>query len=251
MSQIFKPLISPWLAILIIFCFFISCDNQTPRPQSLTLLEEYDLSIPAPSGLSFGSSTSQLLVVSDAESRFYRISTTGQVIGSIAINADDLEGIVWNEEEGQVWVLDEAKREMIQLSSGGNEIGRISVVLSFATGNQRLEGITLDPDAEKIYLVNERDPGLLAVLDYSGDVLEEHILTWAEDFSGLFYDANEGVLWVVSDQSKLLAKCDLEGKPIELYELPFEKAEGVVLDMSAGKVYIVNDETGKLYVFGF
>lgn len=228
----------------------LGCKN-SPEPLPLILQQEYTLNIPAPSGLSWGNVNNQLLVVSDSDSKFYRISTSGQIIGSINVQADDLEGIAWNEKTGEIWVLDELKGEVIKLTAGGSEIGRISIDLSISTANNRLEGIAIDSEEEKIYVVNEKDPGMLAVLAFDGTPLEEYSLTWAEDYSGLFYDSQGEFLWIISDQSRVLARCDLKGKPLETYILPFEKAEGLVISADGNEVYIVNDETGRLYVFGF
>ena len=68
------------------------------------------------------------------------------------------------------------------------------------------------------------------------------------DYSGLCYDVDTGLIWVVSDQAQLLFSWDEQAGVQASYHLPVDKAEGVAI-ASDGRIYIVSDADNRLYIF--
>lgn len=152
--------------------------------------------------------------------------------------------------------------------------GYETVAGHFASGkeNKGFEGIAWNPDSGSYFLLKEGFPGLL--LEVSADlqrILSHRVLGWSNgfrdsdlssaeiDYSGLSYDATRGAFWIVSDKARRLFLYDpvkdaviadaalgyvKDGKYREI-----EKAEGVTVDPEAGRLYVVSDEEGRLYVF--
>ncbi|MBD3170166.1 MAG: hypothetical protein GF307_11830, partial [candidate division Zixibacteria bacterium] len=80
-------------------------------------------------------------------------------------------------------------------------------------------------------------------------VIGQYALNFSADVSGLCYDVSNNCLWIVSDQSRLLAKCRRDGQLIKSYPLQIEKAEGVAFNSANSVIYIVSDEEEKLFVY--
>lgn len=114
-------------------------------------------------------------------------------------------------------------------------------------GNNGLEGITFNPNDNIFYVLNEKKPGLLIKWTPEKGILSIYNLNFAKDYSGICYSNNH--LWIVSDDSAVITKCDLNGNLLEKYDIPIEKAEGVVVDENDKKVYIISDATEELFVF--
>lgn len=74
-------------------------------------------------------------------------------------------------------------------------------------------------------------------------------LKFAKDYSGLFYDEIKNHLWILSDENRLLAECNLKGQVLRKYKIKTPNPEGVSIDFANNKIYIVSDSEEKLYVF--
>jgi len=69
------------------------------------------------------------------------------------------------------------------------------------------------------------------------------------DLSGLFYDHSNREFWMVSDESKKIVITDFELNPKKYFLLDREKFEGIAVDFSSNRLYLVNDEENKLFVY--
>jgi uncharacterized protein YjiK len=85
----------------------------------------------------------------------------------------------------------------------------------------------------------------------TGDVVDSHELVFAKDYSAVYCDPLDGSLWILSDESQILAKCDLSGNPIIQYRTGFTKCEGLVVDSQHARVYVINDQINALFVFSY
>ena len=133
-------------------------------------------------------------------------------------------------------------------------------------GNKGLEGIAVDPTSYTIFAVRERDPkefirvsGFIEnqnriCIDYC-DQIEVNDL-YMDDLSGLHFDLTTGHLLFLSDESKILAEIDRQGKMLSYMDLrkgfhdlnqSIPQPEGVALD-DDGNLYIVS-EPNLLYRF--
>ena len=65
------------------------------------------------------------------------------------------------------------------------------------------------------------------------------------------YDTEQDVLWILSDESKTLTKCDKKGIEIEQFRLNIDKAEGIALNLSESVFYMVSDSRNVLYEVGY
>lgn len=238
-------------------CFFVlalfSCNDSIPKVQleKLILLNEKPISILEPSGLSFNADKSLLYVVSDNTAKVYKLSLKGAVLGSLEYEGEDLEGITVDPSSGNIFVVEERKREVVRLNKYGKEISRTTLDIENNKANNGLEGITFNNDNNHLFVLNEKNPGLLIELNETGKILKEIELDFASDYSGIYYESTEKVLWIISDQSRTVTKCDLEGNKIISYKLNSSNAEGIVVDPDSKKIYIVLDGMDKLQVYGY
>ncbi len=168
---------------------------------------------------------------------------SGQTIGN------DLEGITVIKENGQIWIVEERTRDIVQLNAAGNLMERFHMDIEQNGDNIGLEGITFNPDNNHLYVLNEKNPKLLIELDKNGNQIKETALSFASDLSGIFYDELDKNLWILSDESKTVNQCTLSGELIKSYHIPFSKAEGIVVDSQEKEIYIISDDNEKLYVF--
>ena len=237
------------VSLLIIFTLQF-CKNETPTivKKELKLKKIYDLDVKEPSGLTLSFSENELLTVSDNTGKIYKISTQGETLEELNYSGDDLEGITVDIENKNIFIVEEKNRKIIKTDEAGNFIEEYDFPDYSLNSNSGPEGITYNPRTGHFYILNEKSPGML--IDWLPDsgVLAEYNLNFANDYSGIFYEKNEDVLWIVSDASETLSKCDLTGKVIESYKLSFEKAEGIAINYATGEIYIVSDSEEKLYV---
>jgi uncharacterized protein YjiK len=230
----------------------ISCDKDDgPSVDKLTLVSQNELSVPEPSGLTFSSDKKSLYTVSDQSGKVYKLSLTGEILTTLSFVGDDLEGITIDPDNGQIWVVEERSRNVIKLNASGNELYRFQLKIEQNEDNSGLEGITINPNNQHLYILNEKNPGLLVEIDKNGALLRESELNFASDYSGIFYDEKEAILWIISDQSKTVNRCNLTGDLIQSYSIPISKAEGIVVDSNEKRVYIIRDDNAKLYAFEY
>jgi len=126
-------------------------------------------------------------------------------------------------------------------------------------GNKGLEGIAVNSATNVIYTVRERDPrqlfqitGLIEGNNRIGICSPGPIKADSlnmDDLSGLHYDSRSNNLLFLSDESKLLAEVDLNGKTLTRLELEagfnglkrsVPQPEGVTMD-NKGRLYIVSE----------
>ena len=231
----------------------ISCDKNgsVPANKSLNLISSYSLDVPEPSGLSFTTGNTALYTVSDHTSKIYKISLQGKLLASISCEGNDLEGVTYDSENKNICVVEERNRKLLKLDLQGNILRQISLNITGNDDNKGLEGLTINHTNGHFYCVNEANPGLLIELNENLQVIKETTLSFANDYSGIFYDEVIDSLWIVSDQSSTVTKCDLHGNAEETYRLGINKAEGIVVDSKSKVIYVISDSSEKLYVFEY
>ncbi len=222
----------------------------TPPPDGsfIKKIAEYSTEVSEPSGLTLGRNGKCLWTVSDNTNHVYKISLEGKVLKELSYNGDDLEGIVYDKRDGSLWVVEEQLRQIVHIDTNGAELGRFDVTNLEGSGNSGLEGICLDNNFS-FYVLNEKKPRLWAKLDSSFKAVIIKKIEFTEDLSGICSDTEVNKFWLVSDQSKMLFLWSPETGVLKSAKLDFPKAEGIAIDFENGIVYIVSDETGKLYVF--
>ena len=134
---------------------------------------------------------------------------------------------------------------MVAYRADGTKIS--SFIADIASlSNNGLEGITVGTNGN-LYVLNEKLPGLLLEFTPGGTEVKRAPLTFATDYSGIFYDKSENCLWIISDESRSVTKTDLNGDLISQWSVPFQKGEGISIVRDT--MYIVNDADATMYVF--
>jgi uncharacterized protein YjiK len=231
-------------------------DDNPPNPDlpvmkgELELINEFNLDVSEPSGLSFGKDGTSLFTVSDNTNKVYELSFEGEIIRELEYTGTDLEGITYNSDDDVLTIVEERDRQMVILDyESGEEIERFDIDVKVGTDNKGLEGISWNSNNHAYYILNEDDPALLMIWKKTSGIISEINLNFAGDYSGIFVESNHANLWIVSDESKMLYRCDYSAKVLEQFELDFSKAEGIVVDSDQNRVYIVNDKLSKLFVY--
>lgn len=229
---------------------FQSCaERKLPEDKNyiFKLVRIVKLTVPEPSGLDLTFNKDGFWTVSDDNSTVYRLDKQGNVLRSFRVRGVDLEGIAVLDENTIAVVL-ERNREVILLDTLGNEIKRKKLDLKGEL-NSGLEGITYDNVNHKFYLVNEKSAGLLIELDKNLNEIKRIELPFAKDYSGICYEKEKDVLWILSDESQKILITDKTGNLLEEYNTTIEQAEGIALDYDNDLLYIVSDIKEELYEY--
>jgi len=248
--------ISIILFSLLVITLTNSC-NKTPAENppvkptgKLEKLDEFDLDITEPSGLSFGPGGTSLLIVSDNTNKVYETDLEGNLFRELVYEGMDLEGVTYNESEQIIAVVEERKHQIVLLDySDGVEQERHDITTGGTTDNKGLEGVSYSKNNSAYYIVNEDVPGELIIWNKAFGNISRTELRISSDYNAIFVDTKNGLLWIVSDESQMLYKCDYNAKVLMEYELPEIKFEGIAVDSDQQLVYLVNDITFKLYIF--
>ena len=216
-------------------------------PQNdLELIAKYRLDIPEPSGLTINSSGTFLYTVSDATNKVYKMSLTGTKLQTFSYIGNDLEGV--STYKGNKLLLAEEKTKEIvafDLSTGG--VKKHPIAYQNNELNSGLEGVAYNFNDGTMFILNEKNPGLLMKLRPNFTIIETYVLDFASDYSGVFYDNILNKLWIVSDQNKTINKCTLTGELLKSYTTTKKKLEGIAV--TNDKIYVVSDLKENLYVY--
>ncbi|PIQ10819.1 MAG: hypothetical protein COW71_01900 [Ignavibacteriales bacterium CG18_big_fil_WC_8_21_14_2_50_31_20] len=227
----------------------LSCNNNdiNSSAASLALIEEFTLQVSEPSGLSLGKNAKSLWIVSDApDNKIYEIDLSGNIIQTLNYVGDDFEGIEYDSSKNVLWIVEERKYNLAEISLTGEKIDTKKIDF---LGNKinGFEGVCVGNGF--YYIANEKLPTKILKLNSEFSIVSNFDLVGVDDVSGLCYDDLTNQIWGVSDESKLLF-CFEENLGIsKKYELPFDKMEGLAIDFMQNLVYLVNDSQSKLYVY--
>lgn len=238
-----------YLISTLIVTFLFGCNKVEDPGAKINIgyLKAYDIPVPEPSGLDLTYSEKGFWTVSDENSTIYKLDNWGKIEKSLKVKGVDLEGVSCIDEKTLAVVL-ERGREIVIVDTSGNESKRISVNITGELNNG-LEGITYDPVNKKFFVLNEKNPCLLLIFDENLNELSRDTLTFIKDASGIHFDAKNKFLWILSDESHCVTKCDLKGSPLQKYYISIAQPEGLTIDAEGKKMYIVSDINSSLYVF--
>jgi uncharacterized protein YjiK len=214
---------------------------------SLKVIDEYYLEVPEPSGLTYDFHSNTLWTVSDPpDNRVYQIDFEGNILATLNYSGDDLEGIEYDPTDSTLWIVEEGEKKLVQINMSGNLLASYNIEVS-SGGNSGLEANCIDSE-HNFYLLNEKDPGLFIELYPDFSIKSEIELINCEDYSGMCFDETRDGFWIVSDESQKLFFYSKDNGVGESFNLPFEKAEGVVYISTENRFYIVSDSEQKLYI---
>lgn len=233
------------------------------RLEQLNLRTSYPLSIADPSGLGTSYDGNNFWTISDdAGGSIYKINKQGVTTGILEVEGDDMEGITRHPENGLLYVAEERNREIVRYDTLGYEIDRFGVDVDEVNENAGLEGIAVNPENDHIYVVNEKNPRVLVELDLRQEAGQQQVRYTPMDFrapedaggldlSGLFFDAEEQVLWLVSDDAQAVLVMDRRGRPLAAYDAAREDLEGIALIKEENRIYLISDELQRMFVFDY
>lgn len=245
--------------------FLLPMTEPTPgepnRLKALRQLDSFPLQIPDPSGLAPDHTGRYLWSVSDDPGRgIYKLNRTGEIVLILQVGGDDMEGIAQHPVDRTLWVAEERLREVVQFDTLGNELRRLSIPIERRRDNDGLEGITINPVNNHLFVVNEKNPRVLLEIDPE-QVPGEQIIRYIPmnfgapenapglDLSGLHYDPDRELLWMVSDEARAVFILDRLGRPLAVFDADVPDLEGIAIFPSEKKIWLVSDALRRLYVY--
>ena len=244
MQQIIKYLILSFLPIVIISSCSESEEIQTT--DDLELQAKYKLDVLEPSGLAVDKTGSFLYTVSDNSNKIYKLNTTGSILKTYAYEGNDLEGVSVIS-PSVLLLAEERTKEIVVYDLAKNTTSKHKINYENNDANSGIEGVAYNSNDGTSFILNEKDPGLLMRLRSDFSIIATYNLSFASDFSGIFYENSENILWIVSDQNKTINKCTVSGQLIKSYSVNINKIEGIAIVNN--KIYAVSDADDTLYVY--
>ena len=233
------------LFLLIFMISMFSCKNKIQEIK-LNPVEEYNIDIQEPSGLCFDETANFLYVVGDNSGEIYKINLQGGIEKQFMFQDRDIEGITMNTIDTSLYIADETNRSILQIDTLGSLINSFAIDGNNETNNG-LEGLSYNPTLKQFYIINERNPGQLIITDENFNIQRTIQLSFADDYSGIFYNTENNKLYILSDKSSLIAECNTDGEAEIIYNLNEINLEGIVV--ASNKFYVVSDTEKKLYVY--
>jgi len=222
-------------------------DVNKVNTDDLELINVFKIAVEEPSGLCLDTVNNVLFTVSDNTNNVYKISKTGSLIQEYDIDADDLEGItIYNSE---LLLADERNKQILKYNIINDELVKYSIDYDNTNANNGFEGIAYNYTDDVIYVLNEKKPGELLTFNNNFDIINTVSLSFANDYSGIFYDSDNNLLWIVSDESESVNKCTLNGELLKSYSVDINKCEGIAIDNKAKLLYLVSDTDSEMYVY--
>ena len=258
---------------------------------SLTYLDRFTIGDKAagltePSGLALSLGKKALWAVSDDAKRIFKLGLDGElkIDRSFKIPDKGLEGITLDSTGEHLLTVREDDDEIIRIAIDKQQVTdrhRLADMVGYDAvapyfddvgSNKGLEGIAWNSETGTVFVVKERDPGLLVEVSSDLQAIQSHRLLNEEngfrdaevaadrlDFSDICYDGSRGCFWIISDKASRLFLYDWKGnKVVQSARLGYArkgkyreivKPEGVAVDPDAGLLYVVSDQKAQLYVF--
>lgn len=244
MKKIITPLV---IGLLILAYFTFFRDSVNNEQKVLKPINSIELKVPEPSGLYFDNLNNILYTVSDETSKIYLLNLHGNVLDSISVDGFDLEGISKLNDSTLVTIL-ERDRKVVFISDSGKSIFSFKININGEL-NKGLEGITVNKQLKRIYILNEKEPGVLFICNYDGTLVNKIKLNFCSDYSGIDYVKNTNELWMVSDESQKVIVCNMNGEVLRMYKTNIEQVEGIAIDYENKLLYLISDPLNKLYIY--
>ncbi len=230
---------------VIIIISIVACSSKVNSQSQLKPIESFKLSIKEPSGITVFDN--HLYIVSDHNGTIYKTSLNGQILKKIKTNYSDLEGITVHPKTGNIVIVSESKRTLIELNSKGKLVRKTKINGKQKTHNNGLEGVCFDSNKNRIYVINEKAPMQLLELNLKGKLKNTYDLNFSKDISGICFDSKTNSLWIISDESQTIFNISKKGKLLKSYKIQIKKGEGITIYND--KIYVVSDSLNKLFIF--
>lgn len=226
------------------------------------------------SDLSYNHETHTLFTVSNAAPWVIELSLEGKVLRKIHVTGiSDMEGIAHI--GGNRFVLlneDEHKLVLAEINPGVDSIdvssGPSLTLSMYAHDNKGFEGVDWDKEQNRLLVAKERSPKrVIAVRGFADAVpgqsvniqiekLQETVSSGLRDLSAITYDTDSGHILLLSDDSRMVAQYDTQGRLLDSLALwrgfqgltrSVPQAEGLAIGPDK-RIYVIS-EPNLFYVF--
>ncbi len=239
--------------VIVTSLFLFSCGRNEPaaavasQPAQIVPIAQRALNsiISEPSGIVYNAKNNSFFVVSDSHPELYEIDFFGNLLRTITTTSTDLEGISLSRSGDTIIVAEERNRKIVFYALNGTKLSSFSANVA-TLDNNALEGVTVAGNGN-FFVINEKLPGMLLEYAPNGTEIKRILLSFAGDYSDIFYDSTQNCLWIISDESKKIMKVSTSGALISEWGIPFTKGEGISIVRDT--IYVVNDADAKLYLF--
>lgn len=238
------------IIFIILLFILLACQHKDKQDDNnfAEFVTDHKTQVKEPSGLALSHDKKFLWTVSDNTGSLYKISFSGEVIDEIKKVGKDPEGVAVIDDSTLAVVL-ERERLLIILDTKGNELKRKEYNELSDEKNSGPEGLSYNPTTGGFFMVNEKKSTSLIETDKELNIIMNKKLNIASDLSGICYEPVNKNLWIVSDEDKLIAQCDLEGNIINSFRANVPQMEGIAVDYDEKKIYVISDVTGKLFIY--
>ena len=215
------------------------------------------------SGITYSPKTDTLFAITNAPRFVYELSKKGEILRTIELlGFNDTEDITYIEDDLFAIVDEENKTfYVVRIKENQTSINIFESIKQVKLDynyfeNFGLEGITYNKSKDEFYLVNERLPKKVISVEglMSGKTLKIKTLDnliknnyYLSDLSAIHFDNIKEELFLLSDESKILAMVNQEGDFISFFDIKADPylskmihPEGITTD-NDGYIYIVGE----------
>ena len=215
------------------------------------------------SGITYSPKTDTLFAITNAPRFVYELSKKGEILRTIELlGFNDTEDITYIEDDLFAIVDEENKTfYVVRIKENQTSINIFESIKQVKLDynyfeNFGLEGITYNKSKDEFYLVNERLPKKVISVEglMSGKTLKIKTLDnliknnyYLSDLSAIHFDNIKKELFLLSDESKILAMVNQEGDFISFFDIKADPylskmihPEGITTD-NDGYIYIVGE----------
>ena len=234
--------------ICVLCCSASTCDK--PITNTLVFIEKHFIDIDEPSGLAMDPDGEHLWIVSDQDDDLYKTDLTGKIIEKTDIPKGDYEGVAITADGQTLYLLDESENEILiwRLDDGKQDKIKLTEKSSKKSGP---EGIDIDWSTDEIYVVNEKNPRTLHILELDGAQKKRQEITALSDMSAVCVNPENKELWILSDEDGLLIRANPDYSVVSSFSVPIEQPEGLAINFNKNRIYIVSDAEEMLYIFEY
>ncbi len=227
---------------IVIVVTSISCSTNPQPLEKFKLIEKRTVPARELSGLTLAAD-SILFSVSDHTGKVYKLNTHGELIDSFKISDNDFEGIT-TLPDNRIALVEEKLMQIITITHSGIITNVINSNLSSEINNG-FEGITYLPSDSTLLIANEKNPVAIYKFTLTGELISSREFVNSADISGLFYQESKNILWILSEESNKIMKCNLDLEVLDEFVIPDDKIEGIAV--SGNNIYLISDDSHRFY----
>ena len=217
------------------------------------------------SGITYNPDTDTLFMIQDSPSVIRELNDRGEILRSIPVEKlNDTEGIAYLGNK-RFALLEESTSKIYfcSIDKKTKEIRYkdiVSIDVPSKPGNTGLEGITYDAENKCVYVVKEKAPRKIFRIYLGSEKVEipwDLEKTKIDDASDICFDSRTNHLLILSQESKCIVECTIDGKELARLSLEkgqsnlkreFKKPEGITINPKTGRIFTCG-EKDEFYIF--